>query len=299
MTLEQLLESYIAASVLREPTKKKYRAVVKRALPFVGVTPVASQSSEQYQKLRGDILARSKPVTWNGHRRHLAALFNFAIQQRMIQHSPLAAARPAPVGTSPKKTVSVDLVRNCDRVLAQGVKSRQPVWFWRIAIRLLYGTGIRRAQFMGLSWGDFDESTYTLKLSSTTSKTHREWTVPVPEPLVRDLQMLRSQTAQALGRSPHAEEPMFSLTVYATGKVERLSEHSVSAFFRRFSRLAGVRVSPHRFRHTVATELVGRGDGNLKRAQYLLGHTTIATTLAYVAPKIEDLRKEVNQLSGL
>lgn len=70
------------------------------------------------------------------------------------------------------------------------------------------------------------------------------------------------------------------------------------AFFRRVSRECGFAVSPHRFRHTIATNLMKSPNRNIKMAQDLLGHSTPAVTLEYVETDLDRVRLMLEQLEA-
>ncbi len=77
---------------------------------------------------------------------------------------------------------------------------------------------------------------------------------------------------------------------------ENMDNPPLRAFFRRLSNECGFVVSPHRFRHTIATNLMSMPDRNLKMAQDLLGHSTTAVTLQYVESDINKVRSVLEQL---
>lgn len=56
----------------------------------------------------------------------------------------------------------------------------------------------------------------------------------------------------------------------------------VRSFFTRLTKECGFKVSPHRFRHTLATEMMKSPDRNLAMVKGLLGHRSVSTTLEYV-----------------
>ncbi|MDC9595051.1 site-specific integrase, partial [Xenorhabdus sp. IM139775] len=62
---------------------------------------------------------------------------------------------------------------------------------------------------------------------------------------------------------------------------ERENQH-IRSFFNRLSKACGFAVSPHRFRHTLATELMKAPDRNLQLVRCLLGHRSLATTMEYI-----------------
>lgn len=62
-------------------------------------------------------------------------------------------------------------------------------------------------------------------------------------------------------------------------------------FFRRLSKECGFTVSPHRFRHTLATELMKSPERNLQLVKDLLGHRSVSTTMEYVELKMDIVGK--------
>lgn len=65
----------------------------------------------------------------------------------------------------------------------------------------------------------------------------------------------------------------------------------LSRFYTALSRKLGVHISPHRFRHTIATDLMKQPKSNLHIVKDLLGHRSIATTLKYVHVDVDQVRR--------
>ena len=63
-------------------------------------------------------------------------------------------------------------------------------------------------------------------------------------------------------------------------------------------RILGVRVSPHTFRHTLATEFLRRG-GNIFYLQKILGHSSLEMVKRYLHVQTEDLQAAHHKLSLL
>ena len=61
----------------------------------------------------------------------------------------------------------------------------------------------------------------------------------------------------------------------------------VSCTFQRLSTALGIRISPHRLRHTIATEAAPK---DIRALQEFLGHTSILTTMQYVHPDLDRMR---------
>lgn len=140
----------------------------------------------------------------------------------------------------------------------------------RALLELLYGTGIRVAELVGLDLPDVDLEERSLRVLGKGSK---ERIVPFGQAALQAL-----QTYLALrGALPPRGQALF---VNARGG--RLSDRSVRTFLgRALVRQAVVRhASPHTLRHSFATHLLERG-ADLRAIQELLGHVSLSTTQRY------------------
>ncbi|STP92312.1 putative integrase [Enterobacter hormaechei] len=69
----------------------------------------------------------------------------------------------------------------------------------------------------------------------------------------------------------------------------------IRSFFRRLSKECGFAVSPHRFRHTLATELMKAPERNLQLVKDLLGHRSVSTTMEYVELNMDIVGKTLEE----
>ncbi|CEE93670.1 putative phage integrase (fragment) [Xenorhabdus nematophila str. Anatoliense] len=76
--------------------------------------------------------------------------------------------------------------------------------------------------------------------------------------------------------------------------INREKQH-IRSFFRRLSRECGFAISPHRFRHTLASELMKAPDRNLQMVKNLLGHRSVVTTMEYIDIDMEIAGKTLAQ----
>ena len=74
-----------------------------------------------------------------------------------------------------------------------------------------------------------------------------------------------------------------------------MTQEQLSHFFRILSKYLHFTLSPHRFRHTVATKLMQNPD-NIYMVQKLLGHKNMSTTLSYIQHDVDMLRGCVEML---
>lgn len=71
---------------------------------------------------------------------------------------------------------------------------------------------------------------------------------------------------------------------------EVMNEYPLRVFFRRLSRECKFTITPHRFRHTVATHMMKSPERNLYAVKKLLGHVSITSTLEYIDESVDSLR---------
>lgn len=84
--------------------------------------------------------------------------------------------------------------------------------------------------------------------------------------------------------------------VFVNSRGGRLTERGIEWLIEGYAERAGLhrRVTPHAFRHSFATHLVGRG-ADIRAVQELLGHASVSTTQIYTHVDMERLRKVYDQ----
>lgn len=158
---------------------------------------------------------------------------------------------------------------------------------------------MRRRQLVELLWQDVDLDRAELNLRAESSKTRREWQIPIADELLPVLHDLRERTCLARGAVDPLRQvfclPLFAKRGFAG---ESLRADYLSHWFNDLQRCLpeGQRaISAHRLRHTIATRLA-RSGCSIRALQTLLGHTSVNTTLGYVGVDMEDLRGCVARL---
>ncbi|WP_426567089.1 tyrosine recombinase XerC [Angustibacter sp. McL0619] len=157
----------------------------------------------------------------------------------------------------------------------------------RAALELLYGSGVRVGELVGLDVDDVDLDRRVIRV---TGKGNKQRVVPFGVPAaeaVRDwLSQGRPQLATAdsgpallLGRrGRRADQRQVREAVHA------LLEHVPGADD----------LGPHGLRHSAATHLL-EGGADLRAVQELLGHATLATTQIYTHVSVERLKATYEQ----
>lgn len=153
-------------------------------------------------------------------------------------------------------------------------------------LELLYATGARISEAVGLDLDDLDLTHGTVRLYGKGSK---ERLVPVGSHARTALEawLVRSRPALA-ARARSADR---AGAVFLNQRGGRLSRQSAWTIVRRAAEQAGVEgVTPHTLRHTFATHLL-EGGADIRVVQELLGHSSVVTTQIYTRVTVQSLRE--------
>lgn len=146
----------------------------------------------------------------------------------------------------------------------------------RAILEMLYSTGARVSELVGLNVEDLNRSDGLVRLRG---KGRRERIVPIGTvalEALREYHELLSRHASPVTRHGSPAQPVF-LNHWGG----RLTARGVERIVEKYSRLlTGGRVSPHALRHSFATHLLDEG-ADLRAIQELLGHASLATTQKY------------------
>jgi len=179
-------------------------------------------------------------------------------------------------------TLTVDQV---DQLLAGCVGDGPLALRDRALLELLYSTGARISEAVGLDLDDLDPGDRTVLVHGKGGK---QRIVPVGRPALAavDAYLVRARPALAgKGRGTPA------LLLNARGA--RLSRQSAWHVLRGAADAAGLdptRVSPHTLRHCFATHLLA-GGADVRVVQELLGHASVTTTQIYTHVTVDALRE--------
>ncbi|MCP4230847.1 MAG: tyrosine-type recombinase/integrase [bacterium] len=149
------------------------------------------------------------------------------------------------------------------------------------AIALLYATGLRAGELVGLRFSDIDPD---LRIIRTVGKRSKERLVPFGGYAADMLDYYLGNYRNEVER----ESPY--IFVDHLGK-DGVTRQTLWKAVKRYSRLAGVEpLKPHLLRHTFATHLIQAG-ADLRTVQEMLGHASIATTQIYTHLNVRILKE--------
>jgi integrase/recombinase XerD len=157
----------------------------------------------------------------------------------------------------------------------------------RAMLEVLYGTGLRVSELVGLSLGDLDLDGALIRAFGKGSK---ERIVPVGGHAVRALVAWLGP-----GGRPELEPARWrrrgdAEAVFLGARGGRLSRQGAWDVLRRHGERVGLggRLSPHVLRHSCATHMLDHG-ADIRAVQELLGHASIRTTQVYTLVSTERL----------
>ena len=156
----------------------------------------------------------------------------------------------------------------------------------RTIIELLYLTGMRRSELIGLRNNDVDLQEGSVKV---TGKRNKQRIIPLVRPFIKRLEeyiMLRDAELA----------PENNGWFFITDKGNKLYDKYVYTTVNRYLSMVTTieKKSPHILRHTFATHMLNRG-ADLNSIKELLGHANLSATQIYTHNTFEKLRKVYKQ----
>jgi len=150
-----------------------------------------------------------------------------------------------------------------------------------LLISLLYQTGIRRAELIGLKEAQVSPAQLSVKV---LGKGNKERIIPVSPALMNNLQdYMAEKRKQGSGFD--------SVYLLVNGKGKRITAGYVYRCVRQYLAMVTTidKKSPHVMRHSFATHLMNNG-ADLNAVKELLGHSSLAATQVYTHNTIEKLK---------
>jgi integrase/recombinase XerC len=156
----------------------------------------------------------------------------------------------------------------------------------RLVLELLYGTGIRLAELLGLKNNDFDHYEQSI---SVTGKRNKSRKVPITKPLAKLIQ-------DYIIAKGHQFTDAKTNALIVTDKGDESYPVHIQRLVKKYLTFVTTikKRSPHVLRHTYATHLLNHG-ADLNAIKDLLGHQSLAATQVYTHNSIEKLKKVFEQ----
>lgn len=207
-------------------------------------------------------------ITLDNMRSYLNAFFNWLALEGYVDNNPMARIAPFKV---PKKHIHALSDRDMEKLRCACSCVRD-----RALIEFLYSTGARVSECSAVNFEDLHMSTGTVTI--THGKGGKEAICYLSDIATMWLESYIKERGLASG-------PLW------LGKRGRLSKSGIEAMVTRLAEKSGVvDATPHKFRHTLGTNLVKHG-ARLESVQKILRHSDISTTMVYVDVDDSDVQR--------
>jgi integrase/recombinase XerD len=209
-------------------------------------------------------------------------LHRFLLREGMAEADPAAAVKPPTPAKRLPKALPLDEV---ERIIdAAGPAGTALALRDRALLEMLYGTGARISEAVGLDVDDVDLDAGAVRL---LGKGSRERAVPVGSYACAAISAYLVRARPRLSGGGRGTPALF-----LNARGGRLSRQSAWTVLRSAAQRAGVRaaVSPHTLRHSFATHLLD-GGADVRVVQELLGHASVTTTQVYTLVTVDRLRE--------
>lgn len=281
---EKYLQGYLAwlrfEKRYSELTAENYARDLKRLFELSGATPLDTIKAHQIRRYIGQL--HSQGLAGRSLARMLSAwrgFFTYLMRDHGYTDNPCMGLRAPKSAKTLPQALSPDEASHLMDIPADNVPAIRD----KAMIELLYSSGLRLAELVGLELADMNAhlSAGEVRVTGKGSKTR---VVPLGSYAITALQAwmaVREELAQP-------DEP--ALFVGARGL--RISPRVVQLRMKAWGIKLGItsNVHPHLLRHSFATHVL-QSSGDLRAVQEMLGHASISTTQVYTHLDFQYLSK--------
>lgn len=281
-------------------TLTSYRRDLRRYLGYLDTVGVSGLDEITEQTVLGFLMALREgdsehpPLSATSAGRTVVAVrgfHKFAVKDGLALIDPSVGVRPpSPAKRLPKALPLADVEAILD---AAGAPGTTLALRDRALLELLYGTGARISEVVGLDVDDIDlgdgERGGTVLLRGKGGK---ERIVPVGRYAREAIGAYLTRARPDLVAAGKGRVTKDGAAMFLNARGGRLSRQSAWTVIVRSAERAGVKaeVSPHTMRHSYATHLL-EGGADVRVVQELLGHASVTTTQVYTLVTVDSLRE--------
>lgn len=293
--IEAFLAYAIAEEGLATQSIEAYARDLRDFARFVASRGVRSPEAVTHATVTVYLLAlRQRGLAATTIKRRTAAIrgmFQFLLREGRLESDPtLDLATPR----LPRRLPRVLSVEEIERLLSMPDLSRPEGCRDRAMFEVMYASGLRVSELIGLQLGDVD---LKAELIRAVGKGRKERLVPMGSQAV---QAVRSYLRQA---RPQLLRGRQTQAMFLNRRGARLTRQGCWKLLRHYARRARITtpLSPHVLRHSFATHLLERG-ADLRAVQEMLGHAVITTTQVYThvtRDRLKDIYRSAHPREGM
>jgi integrase/recombinase XerC len=213
-----------------------------------------------------------KPATIISYRKNLAPFFKWCVERGHMTTNPLAAIPTPPLVKNLPEYYSQTEMETIMYHVNMSAKSD----FERIRNIALFGVmamaGLRKGELLNLKVTDLDWENGVIRIRAETSKSRTARSVPI-------CFRLRELLERYLQEREKRKVDTIWLWVSYHGRT-RFTADGLKHLTRHIGERTGLKIKPHKFRHTFATQTY-MGSNDILAVQRALGHKEITTTMIY------------------
>ena len=201
---------------------------------------------------------------------YLSSFWDFLTAEELVHNNPVKKVGLLKLEKTIKKPFSAEEME----ALRTGCNTLRD----RALVEFLYSTGVRVSELVALNVGDIEMGRQELIVYGKGSKERKTY-------LTDSAKFYLKRYLDE--RKARKQEPLFTTLDYPHN---RLTVAGVQHMLRQLGQRSGVdNVHPHRFRRTIATDLLNRGMP-IEQVKEFLGHEKLDTTMIYCTVKTESVQ---------
>ncbi len=213
----------------------------------------------------------------------LRSFYRFLCREGLCETNPILAVRTPRQEKRLPSFLTGDEVR---QLLESPDLKTTPGLRDRAILEVLYSTGLRAAELVGLDLTDVD---FISEIVRAKGKGDRERIAPLGSYALSALDAYLLARGIARSRASFTPGPLFA-NRFGTRLTSRSLQRILEKYVRAMPSLSGKHISPHTLRHTFATHMLNAG-ADLRSVQELLGHSNIVSTQIYTHLTTDSLKK--------
>ncbi|TAH09865.1 MAG: integrase [Runella slithyformis] len=289
LVIEQFLQHIAFEKRLSPHTVTAYRSDLAQFTEFLEKTPAKTPPEQaSFRQIRSWAVSLVEGGTINRSvNRKLATLrsfFGFLVKRKALVVNPMSRV----IALKTPKKLPQFVEEKTLQVLFEEVTFSDDFAGLRdrLTLELLYGTGVRLSELLGLKIEDVNVYEQTILVMGKRSK---ERLIPIHRNLTQLIQVYQQLRQETF---PTATAETLILTDKGEAAYPILIQRIVKKYLSVVTSLK--QKSPHVLRHTYATHLLNNG-ADLNSIKDLLGHSSLAATQVYTHNSIEKLKKIYKQ----
>ena len=257
----------------QDSTLRQYTREIKNMLDFLGkrIEDITGMDLRYYYGVMREQRG-IKMSTMQTRLHYLSSFWDFLITEELVHNNPVKKVGVLKLEKVIKKPYSAEELEAL-RVNCTELRDRALVEF-------LYSTGVRVSELISLDVKDIEMGKQELIVYGKGSKERKTYLTDSAKFYLK--RYLRTREQEGL-----EDKPLFVTLDKPHG---RLTVAGVQHMLRQLGRRAKVdNTHPHRFRRTIATDLLGRGMP-IEQVKEFLGHEKLDTTMIYCTVKEESVQ---------